>query len=148
MSRLALLLAFVVASANALAATRPNVLFIAVDDLRPELGCYGQAHMRTPNIDRLAATGRLFRNHYVAVPTCGASRYAMLTGRRPTPSNASVSNSAFNLLAGNPETWSHLLRNNGWRTVSLGKITHEPDGFQWVTTSALGGDDRGRTRVG
>ena len=61
-------------------AAQPNVLFIAVDDLRPELRCYGETHMVTPNIDRLAASGRLFRNHYVAVPTCGASRYAMLTG--------------------------------------------------------------------
>jgi arylsulfatase A-like enzyme len=129
-------------------AAQPNVLFIAVDDLRPELRCYGETHMVTPNIDRLAASGRLFRNHYVAVPTCGASRYAMLTGRRPTPASASVSNNAFDLLGGNPETWAHLLRNNGWRTVSLGKITHEPDGFRWVVNSSLGGDDRGRIRVG
>jgi len=135
-------------SVNPNANARPNVLFIAVDDLRPELRCYGQAHMITPNIDRLAATGRLFQKHYVAVPTCGASRYALLTGKRPTPANASVSNNAFDLLAGNPETWGHLLRNNGWRTISIGKITHEPDGFRWENSGALGGDDRGRTLIG
>ena len=55
-------------------AQQPNILFIAVDDLRPDLGCYGESHMVTPNIDRLASEGRIFRNHYVAVPTCGASR--------------------------------------------------------------------------
>ncbi len=53
-----------------------------------------------------------------------------------------------NLLAGNPETWGHLLRNNGWHTVGLGKLSHEPDGFRWTTTAGLGGDDRGRTLVG
>ncbi|MFC4995682.1 sulfatase-like hydrolase/transferase [Rubritalea tangerina] len=62
----------------------PNVLFIAVDDLRPELACYGESHMVTPHIDKLAASGRLFKNHYVAVPTCGASRYALMTGYKPT----------------------------------------------------------------
>ncbi|MBT8043445.1 MAG: sulfatase [Verrucomicrobiae bacterium] len=111
----------------------PNVLFIAVDDLRPELGCYGESHMVTPNIDSLASQGRMFRNHYVAVPTCGASRYAMLSGIRPTAS--SDDNSAFNAmpssLPANPESWVDLLRRNGWHTVSLGKVTHEPDGYRW-----------------
>ena len=46
----------------------PNVIFIAVDDLRPQLGCYGESHMLTPHMDTLASQGRLFRNHYVAVP--------------------------------------------------------------------------------
>ena len=50
-----------------------NVLFIAVDDLRPEMNCYGATHMITPNMDRLANSGRLFKHHYVSVPTCGAS---------------------------------------------------------------------------
>ncbi|MCH7229009.1 sulfatase [Haloferula sp. A504] len=111
----------------------PNVLFIAVDDLRPELGCYGENHMVTPHIDTLANQGRLFRNHYVAVPTCGASRYALMTGLRPTA--ASDDNGAFNAmptsLPAQPESWVDLLRRNGWHTVSLGKITHEPDGYRW-----------------
>ena len=115
------------------AATPPNILFIAVDDLRPELGCYGESHMVTPHIDSLASQGRLFRNHYVAVPTCGASRYAMMTGLRPTASTDD--NNAFNLmptsLPAQPESWADLLRRNGWHTVSLGKVTHEPDGYRW-----------------
>jgi arylsulfatase A-like enzyme len=119
--------------ASALAA-QPNVLFIAVDDLRPELGCYGQTHMVTPNIDSLASQGRVFRNHYVAVPTCGASRYSMMTGLRPTA--ATDDNNAFEVsmpasLPAEPESWADLLRRNGWRTVSLGKVSHEPDGFRW-----------------
>lgn len=112
----------------------PNVLFIAVDDLRPELNCYGESHMVTPHIDALASQGRLFRNHYVQVPTCGASRYAVMTGRRPT--RATGSNNAFvrhmpTSLPAAPESWADLLRRNGWHTVSLGKISHEPDGYRW-----------------
>lgn len=115
-------------------AAPPNVLFIAVDDLRPQLGCYGESYMVTPNIDSLASQGRLFRNHYVSVPTCGASRYAMLTGLRPT--TATDANNAFEVgmpasLPAQPESWADLLRRNGWHTVSLGKVSHEPDGFRW-----------------
>ena len=114
-------------------AAPPNVLFIAVDDLRPDLGCYGEGHMITPHMDTLASQGRMFRNHYVAVPTCGASRYALMSGRRPTA--ASDDNNAFDAmptsLPAEPESWVDLLRRNGWQTVSLGKITHEPDGYQW-----------------
>ena len=61
---------------------KPNVLFICVDDLRRELGCYGSV-VKTPNIDRLAGEGSLFFNHYVQVPTSGASRASMLTGHLP-----------------------------------------------------------------
>ena len=87
-------------------AAPPNVLFIAVDDLRPQLGCYGESYMVTPHIDTLASQGRMFRNHYVAVPTCGASRYALMSGLRPTA--ASDDNGAFMRLfryisAGNEE---------------------------------------------
>ena len=53
-----------------------NVLFIAVDDLRPDLGSFGESYMVTPSLDRLASEGRPFSRHFVQVPTCGASRYA------------------------------------------------------------------------
>ena len=64
--------------------SRPNVLFIAVDDLRPMLGCYGDQDIKTPNMDRLAAQGTLFERAYCNVPVCGASRASLLTGLRPT----------------------------------------------------------------
>ena len=57
---------------------------IAVDDLRPELACYGQQHIHSPNIDRLAKSGVLFERAYCMVPTCGASRASLMTGIRPT----------------------------------------------------------------
>ncbi len=55
---------------------RPNILFICVDDLRPQLGCYGYDYMKTPHIDQLASEGTVFTNHFVQVPTCGATRLA------------------------------------------------------------------------
>lgn len=63
---------------------RPNVLFLVVDDLRPQLGCYGQRQMITPHIDGLAERSILFRRAYCQVPVCGASRASFLTGVRPT----------------------------------------------------------------
>ena len=60
----------------------PNILFIPVDDLRPELGCYGQGYMHTPNIDKLASEGRAFRNHFVHCAACGPSRSTLLSGKR------------------------------------------------------------------
>jgi arylsulfatase A-like enzyme len=112
----------------------PNILFIAIDDLRPELGCYGNTQIKSPNMDRLASEGFLFRNHFVQVPTCGASRCALLTGRRPW-SKAHLQNSVMaDLMAGqpeneNPETFIHHLRRNGYYTVGIGKISHSADGL-------------------
>ena len=63
-----------VAPAVSAANEKPNILLILVDDLRPELASFGVSHIRSPNIDRLASAGRIFRHHYVQAPTCGASR--------------------------------------------------------------------------
>lgn len=60
---------------------RPNVLFIAIDDLRNDLGSLGVAHAKTPQLDAFAKTARVFSQHYVQVPTCGASRCALMRGR-------------------------------------------------------------------
>ena len=109
-----------------------NVLFIAVDDLRPALGAYGETHMITPHLDRLAAAGRLFRNHFVQAPTCGASRFALLTGMRPSSSDH-LSNEAFVRILGReeqerPESFAHLFRRNGYTTAAIGKVSHYPAG--------------------
>ena len=62
---------------------KPNVLFISVDDLKPWLGCTGHPVVKTPNIDRLAKAGTVFRNTYCQVALCGPSRMSVLTGLRP-----------------------------------------------------------------
>ncbi len=118
-----------------------NVLFIAVDDLRPELGSFGGL-ARTPNLDALAAEGVRFTRQFVQVPTCGASRFALLTGQYPRTTDQ-LSNEAFVKLLPHeegprPESFAALFRRNGYRTVEVGKISHYPDGR--VFTYAGGGD--------
>lgn len=70
---------------RALGAERLNVLFIAIDDLRPELGWYGSPQVKTPHIDRVASQGTVFTRAYCQVPICGASRASLMTGILPTP---------------------------------------------------------------
>ena len=113
---------------------KPNILFIAVDDLRPELGCYGNPVVKTPNIDKLAAAGSVFTNHFVQVPTCGASRFSLLTGMRPRKRSHLNNNAIIEELSGKPEgerpeTFVHHLRRNGYYTVGIGKISHSADGL-------------------
>lgn len=108
---------------------RPNVLLICVDDLRPELHCFGVDYIHSPNIDALAADGVCFTRHYVQAPTCGASRYAMLTGTYGGASNSAIFDRArampdSDVAVSMPE-W---FRANGYTTVSVGKVSHHPGG--------------------
>jgi len=112
----------------------PNVLFICVDDLRTELGCYGNEHIKSPNLDKLAGEGFLFTHHYVNVPTCGASRHCLLTGQLPVSVAHTRNNITAEIISGKPEkeipeTFIHHLKRNGYYTVGIGKITHHPDGY-------------------
>ncbi|MFZ9937206.1 MAG: sulfatase [Luteolibacter sp.] len=121
----------VILTAFVCAEARPNVLLICVDDLRPELGCYGQSHIQSPNIDRLAREGRLFRHHYVQAPTCGASRYTLLTGRYGAAGNDALFKRAMRMQAAPeavPPSMPEWFRRHGYTTVSVGKVSHHPGG--------------------
>ena len=112
---------------------RPNVLMIMVDDLRPDIGCYGNIDVKTPNIDRLAAKAVVFKRQFVTVPTCGASRASFITGMLPRNTN-DLSNEAFGFkqaarTSNDPESFVHHLRNHGYYTVGIGKVSHSPDGY-------------------
>ena len=74
----------ILATTTLLAAAKPNVLLVYIDDLKPMTRDYGEAHMHTPNFDRLAASGLRFENAYCQVPTCGASRASLMTSVYPT----------------------------------------------------------------
>jgi iduronate 2-sulfatase len=104
---------------------RQNVLLICIDDLRPELKCFGKDYIHSPNIDALAARGRAFTRHYVQAPTCGASRYALLTGTYGPAGNGALFQRAQN--PKNPSLPAHF-RDNGYTTVSVGKVSHHPGG--------------------
>lgn len=108
---------------------RPNVLFLAVDDLRPDLGAYGVGHARTPAMDRLAAGGRIFTRHYTQVPTCGASRRALMSGLYPRAA-VDLGNNAILADAGGwaKSSLPAVFRAGGYRTIALGKVTHHPGG--------------------
>jgi len=76
--------ALLILSCPLFAAEIPNVLFIAVDDLRPELGCFGATQVKSPNSDKLASQGMVLTRAYCQVPVCGASRSSRMTGILPT----------------------------------------------------------------
>ncbi len=105
----------------------PNVLFIAVDDLRPELGCYGNQKIKSPNIDKLAAQGTMFTNSFCNVPVCGASRSSLLTGIRPTRDRFVTYYTRMAEDAPGATTIPNHFRQSGYYAVSLGKIAHHPD---------------------
>jgi len=125
---------------------RLNVLFIAVDDLRPELGCYGNKEIKSPNIDKLAAQGILFSKAYCQQAVCAPSRSSMLSGLRPDHTRVYDLNTP--LFQSRPEivTMPRYFKDSGYESISIGKIYHhgqkdDPDAWtlppmipagQWV----------------
>ena len=105
---------------------QPNILLICIDDLRPELGCYGVDYIKSPHIDGLAAKGRIFTRHYVQAPTCGASRYTLLTGTYGPGDNGALFKRAKSATK-NPSLPA-FFRGKGYTTVSVGKVSHHPGG--------------------
>jgi len=104
-----------------------NVLFIAVDDLRPQLACYGKKHIISPNIDRLAAEGLLFERAYCQQAVCAPSRMSLLSGLRPDSTGVYDLNTPLRKALPDVLTLPQHFRQNGYETVSIGKIYHHPE---------------------
>ena len=105
----------------------PNVLFIAVDDLRPQLACYGQTQMHTPNFDALSKRSVLFERAYCMVPTCGASRASLMTGIRPSPGRFVSYTARADRETPDAITLNTVFKRSGYKTISLGKVFHFVD---------------------
>jgi arylsulfatase A-like enzyme len=103
---------------------QPNVLFIAIDDLRPELGVYGRSLLKTPAIDKLASAGVTFANAYSNVPVCGASRASLMAGLHPTRDRFVGVDARIDVDAPGIPTLPAFFKANGYTTISLGKIIH------------------------
>jgi arylsulfatase A-like enzyme len=111
----------------------PNVLFIAVDDLRPEIGAYGNPHIRTPHIDRLAESGVTFLQAHVQQAVCNPSRASLMTGLRPDSLRVWDLQTDFRETVPDVVTLPQHFMRNGYRAIAIGKIYHNviPDSVSW-----------------
>lgn len=103
-------------------AGKPNVLFIAVDDLRTSLGCYGDRLAKTPNMDRLSETGIRFKRAYCQQAVCGPSRVSLLTGLLPDRTRVWHNRHLFRDTVPDAVTLPQLFKNHGYHTQSMGKV--------------------------
>lgn len=114
------------AAAEQSSAPRPNILFIAVDDLRPELGCYGEKAIHSPNIDALAKSGVVFERAYCQLAVCNPSRVSIMTGLRPDSTKVWDLATRFRHTIPDAVTLPQHFMKNGYYAVSYGKIFHNP----------------------
>ena len=112
------------ATSTAAASNKLNVLFIAVDDLRPELGCYGNELIKSPNIDRLAKQGFVFNRAYCQQAVCSPSRCSLLTGRRPDTTKVYDLETHFRVALPNVVTLPQVFKQHGYQTAGVSKIYH------------------------
>ena len=101
-----------------------NVLFIIADDLRPELGTYGNSIIKTPNIDKIATRGTRFDRAYAQYPLCNPSRSSLLNGRYPTQTGIMNNNDYFRVTHPDDVTLPQYFKEHGYSTLRTGKIFH------------------------
>jgi iduronate 2-sulfatase len=121
-------LGWLMAEASALAAepirSQPNVLFVIVDDLRPELGCYGNAEIKTPGFDSFAKQAVRFSRAYCQAAACAPSRASVMTGLRPDTTRVWDLSGKFRVNMPDVVTLPQHFKQHGYHTVSMGKIFH------------------------
>jgi iduronate 2-sulfatase len=105
---------------------KPNILFIAVDDLRPSMGCYGDELAITPNMDQLAKRGTQFNRAYCQVAVCNPSRASLMTGLKPDTLGVWTLPIHFREAKPDAVTMPQWFRKSGYTAVSHGKIYHNP----------------------
>ncbi len=103
---------------------RPNILFIAIDDLRPEFGAYGASYIHSPNMDRLARSGITFNRAYVQQAVCSPTRSSLLTGTRPDTTKVWDLVTHFRAALPDVVTLPQQFKNNGYFVQGMGKIYH------------------------
>ena len=113
-----------VLSAAESAPQKPNILFIAVDDLRPELGCYGRDYIKSPNIDGLSKSGVTFNRAYVQQAVCSPSRTCVMTGVRPDTSKVTDLVTHFRVALPDVVTLGQHFKQSGYFVQGMGKIYH------------------------
>ena len=111
-------------SLQAAEARRLNVLFIAVDDLRPEMAASGSDLVKTPNLDRIAARGTTFERAYCQQAVCSPSRSSLMTGRRPDATRVWDLETHFRKALPDAVTVAQYFKNNGYHSQGMGKIFH------------------------
>lgn len=107
------------------ASGQKNVLFLIIDDLRPQLRCFGQQQMVTPNIDKLASTGVIFRSNYCQQAVCSPSRTSLLTGRRPDTTQVYDLVKFFRTTLPDVVTLPQHFKKHGYMSAGVGKVFHE-----------------------
>lgn len=127
-SRIARVLAclFLLPGAADAAEPRPNVLMIAIDDMRPQLGCYGDPTVKSPQMDKLASRGLVFERAYCQMALCSPSRISLLSGRYPPTTQVFNIDNNLTVRTADPDvvTLPQHFKNHGYLTRSLGKVYH------------------------
>jgi iduronate 2-sulfatase len=120
-------------SENQKSTERPNILFVSIDDLRPDIGVYDNPNIQTPNLDAFAKTGMTFRNTYCQAAVSAPSRASLMTGLRPDSTRVWHLGDKFREINPDIVTMPQHFHKKGYHTVNIGKIFHNymPDSISW-----------------